>query len=526
MITSTLAWKSEPFAAWLTECANRAQDFAQPGAHNGYPVEPHPSGVGVVAKGVEVFEPVERFNPGTKQMDVFDEDYCRRGIQQFQTRRAEGYLPPMHTRHIPKNGGAAQNRLAGHIDNLYEGQAADGTFRVMADLWFTQPDVFKEVEQLAWPFRSIEILDPSRAEFSSLALLDYNVPYFKFPLTRVDTSNAQHFCAELHDGSIEFVQMMRGDQQQFAGFPPAMDDDETEDVDGGDPFGADPEMGGEDEDLLMMLLEALGAGDPGDTMEDGPIMANAGNQGAAQNVDGLIDRIATATAEKLGNSGGMQVSTENTAPPMAAQQPANHAQDFAQIAKEHKALVGSNDELRREVATLRKIIAGQIDRDNRAYFSQVITQAGAQHFEALLDQFQLTEEQQDVIVADFAQWRAGQVDHAMQQFSQDRSYQPQPDFGQWVAKWQQVLAGSTIGSVDVGDDGVAPAAAVFTQGATSAAAAQFTQEDVDCKAIFQDLPRATPAQRSAAMSAAKEWDGSKRLQSMCSRAGYIQASID
>jgi hypothetical protein len=56
---------------------------------------------------------------------------------------------------------------------------------IFADLVGVKQEVYDRIRGGELPYRSVEILDTSRAEIDSLALLDDEVPFFRFPLLRV-----------------------------------------------------------------------------------------------------------------------------------------------------------------------------------------------------------------------------------------------------------------------------------------------------------------------------------------------------
>ncbi|MGB0890219.1 MAG: hypothetical protein ACPGWS_08045 [Solirubrobacterales bacterium] len=114
-----------------------------------------------------------------------DEDigraWMRKAIAKAQLREGEGYLPPLHIHHHSFERG----KPAGHFKvtrvgkTTYEGEKIDVLF---ADLVKVHADVFELIRGGKLPYRSVEIHNFAEPEIDSLALLDSEVPFFRFEL--------------------------------------------------------------------------------------------------------------------------------------------------------------------------------------------------------------------------------------------------------------------------------------------------------------------------------------------------------
>ena len=122
-------------------------------------------------------------NRGSEPL-VFSRSWLMKALKAAQTRHQEGYYPPLHIRHHVEEGveAAGRVRLTRVADHPHGGSPIPTIF---ADLVGVKQEVYDRIRGGELPYRSVEILDTSRAEIDSLALLDDEVPFFRFPLLRV-----------------------------------------------------------------------------------------------------------------------------------------------------------------------------------------------------------------------------------------------------------------------------------------------------------------------------------------------------
>jgi len=106
-------------------------------------------------------------------------------LEQARVRESEGYVPPLHTKH---HGEGCEVDAAGKFALRRVGPIQHGGETVQAlfaDLIGVRPEVYERIRRGELSYRSVEILDVSKPEIDSLALLDDEVPFFRFPLLRV-----------------------------------------------------------------------------------------------------------------------------------------------------------------------------------------------------------------------------------------------------------------------------------------------------------------------------------------------------
>ena len=121
---------------------------------------------------------------------AFNRKWIDKALARGKTRHAEGYSPPLHISHH----GDGEVEAAGRIrfteikQHPHSGKNVDTLF---ADLVGVRPDVYQRIRKGELPYRSVEILDIGEPEIDSLALLDDEVPYFRFPLLKIGTEKSQ-----------------------------------------------------------------------------------------------------------------------------------------------------------------------------------------------------------------------------------------------------------------------------------------------------------------------------------------------
>jgi len=148
------------------------------------------------AKGLDgtftIFD-VPIFSVNTRGNDKeleFGVDWLHGALATAQQRQEEGYLAPLHVRH---HGDAQVAEAAGKFRLTRVGSIMHGGEEVptvFADLVGVRPAVFDRIQRGELSYRSVEILDVNEQEIDSLALLDDEVPFFRFPLLRVAEAKA------------------------------------------------------------------------------------------------------------------------------------------------------------------------------------------------------------------------------------------------------------------------------------------------------------------------------------------------
>lgn len=132
----------------------------------------------------DIFDvPVFAFVPeGTKGApEDIGEQWMQGAIKEARRREKEdGWKPPLHTRHH----GASETAFAGTFrvtrvrTKRYDGKSQPVLF---ADLLNIPADIFKEIMAGMWAARSVEIIDYEAGVINTLALLDTEEPFFRFP---------------------------------------------------------------------------------------------------------------------------------------------------------------------------------------------------------------------------------------------------------------------------------------------------------------------------------------------------------
>lgn len=215
---------------------------------------------------VPVFSAHKRTLPSGKEFAV-DAAWLGKALTWAQTREGEGYLPPLHVSH---HDAGQPVQAAGKIRFRRVGTQKVGgqdVPTIFADLLEVPDQVYQEIRRGRLSYRSAEILDVSKPEIDSLALLDHEVPFFRYPLLRV---------AEGED--VTFSRRPQGEPAlayRAAGSACAvlfhyaqggdMDDDEKK------PEGADSAAGGpmaKIKALLMQVIEAIDEAEGGDPEGD------------------------------------------------------------------------------------------------------------------------------------------------------------------------------------------------------------------------------------------------------------------
>ena len=141
----------------------------------------------------------EELRDGTSR--EFTPEWLSGAVQKGLQRNAEGYLPPLHVRHH----GDGEVEAAGKFRVTRVGSILHGgveTPTVFADLVGVRPAIYERIRKGELSYRSVEILDVGATEIDSLALLDDEVPFFRFPLLRVAESDPTRVVTLSHGGPV------------------------------------------------------------------------------------------------------------------------------------------------------------------------------------------------------------------------------------------------------------------------------------------------------------------------------------
>lgn len=137
----------------------------------------------------------EKLRDGTVRK--FDRAWLEGALRAALVRQAEGYLPPAHVRHHDLRGGRPDAETgveaAGYVRMTRVGSLRVGgveTPTLFADLVGLRPEVYDRIRRGALPYRSVELLNVGKGEIDSLAFLDHEVPFFRYPLLRVEELQA------------------------------------------------------------------------------------------------------------------------------------------------------------------------------------------------------------------------------------------------------------------------------------------------------------------------------------------------
>lgn len=119
--------------------------------------------------------------------ETYDAGWLTDAVKLAQAReQGDGYLAPLHIQHHKPGSNdvqfAGKIRLRDVKALLYEGRP---TPTIFGDLVEVPDDVYQEIKQGALPYRSVEIHGPDRPEILSLALLDHEVPYFRYSVMQI-----------------------------------------------------------------------------------------------------------------------------------------------------------------------------------------------------------------------------------------------------------------------------------------------------------------------------------------------------
>lgn len=114
-----------------------------------------------------------------------DKAWLEGAVRRAQELRASNYVAPLHVGHHPDGD---VERAGFFLPKRVESRAFAGGQPlpvVVADLLAVPADVYAEIKAGRLPYVSVEVADLNKPEISSLALLQDEAPFFKFPLLTI-----------------------------------------------------------------------------------------------------------------------------------------------------------------------------------------------------------------------------------------------------------------------------------------------------------------------------------------------------
>lgn len=122
-----------------------------------------------------------------------DEAWLRASLARAQEREAQdGYLAPIHVRHHPsdrvENAGLLRPTEVRQM--AYDGAEV---WTLFADFLQVPAAIYERIKALALPYRSVEVHALESPEIGSLALLDTEVPYFRYPLLAIASESKSEY---------------------------------------------------------------------------------------------------------------------------------------------------------------------------------------------------------------------------------------------------------------------------------------------------------------------------------------------
>jgi hypothetical protein len=319
MVAQTVTQLRYPLIADGIKRATTGIDFGKR-----YRAEKMPNG-NFAIRDVEIFQACQRPNPATGAVDDFGQKFLETALSAFRERSSDQYLPPVHIGH--HKGQTVANEFAGHLILKRVENDKKGIPTLYGDMVEIPPRAFAEIMANRLPYRSVEINNPASGEISSLALLSTEVPYFKFPLMRVEKVN---FSASMPDTlcfsedgftpggtGVCVTQRFSGEgaalteptqaRQMFMGYGRqhyADGDDDEQMMDDGEDAG-DPDieelLANLSEPELAELLDQLGQDDgSGYDGQDDSMNPAAGDTSAMQGEDEMAGPIGEQILQSLG----------------------------------------------------------------------------------------------------------------------------------------------------------------------------------------------------------------------------------
>tara|TARA_R100000458_G_scaffold11201_1_gene8956 strand:+ start:997 stop:2397 length:1401 start_codon:yes stop_codon:yes gene_type:complete len=138
-------------------------------------------------EGKTIFHRVPIFAECSRGDLTFGADWIAGAVAEAKQQERDGYLPPLHTRH--HEPATEQSNSVEGIGVFRIVEASPFSFKgtritaIFADLIVTDDRVAEEIENMKYPYRSVEIFDPEGSpKINGLALLDHEAPYLELPM--------------------------------------------------------------------------------------------------------------------------------------------------------------------------------------------------------------------------------------------------------------------------------------------------------------------------------------------------------
>lgn len=146
--------------------------------------------------GVPIFGENVRVSP-QGDLSIFGPRWLRGAIQKDTLRRSEGYYAPLHFGHHEPG---IVREPAGHIELESVGlrwYCGEPTWVLFGSMVFKDTRRFQKARE-QYPYRSVEISHEMPDEVNSLALLDTEAPYFRFPNLTFSAASTTGGTTHLH----------------------------------------------------------------------------------------------------------------------------------------------------------------------------------------------------------------------------------------------------------------------------------------------------------------------------------------
>ena len=194
----------------------------------------------------------------------FSAKWLSRALKRAKVREDEGYLPPLHVAHhgSPEDVQAAGKFRVTRMATINHG--GKEVLALYADLVGVRPEFYSRIRRGELSYRSVEILDVDNPEIDSLALLDHEVPYFRFPLLRVQEGARRRATPVL---AYSAVGRARTVLVQFAEEAAMPEDNKPEEEE--EKMAADQALKAIAK-MLAKIADKLGVEDDDDDDEEGP----------------------------------------------------------------------------------------------------------------------------------------------------------------------------------------------------------------------------------------------------------------
>ena len=299
-------------------------------------------------RNIDVFAETVRKDKTTGKSYHFDRDFLASIVKTFQEERDRGFYPPFKIGHDQED-----EANVGVITDIRM-EDVKGVPTLFADVDNIPHDKFVFCAQGRFPYRSVEIPDPTVPRVSALSLLGNTPPYFKFPMFVPTLESDDTLCfAENPEGkgTLHFVGHFRAPAEalteptkaamKFAhGFP--QDYDPRDDYEGEDDGGFDDENseGGESSGEDYSDLD-----DPGERQM--MMGAEQGNEDDMAKLAELLQpMIESGIAKAMANLQPQTGITAQTPPAMVSSAPKGINFADERISPREQALLDSINDLK------------------------------------------------------------------------------------------------------------------------------------------------------------------------------------